>query len=173
MNRTATIRITLRFSPGVQITLDKILEVSLDCPICKRLHRTIMLATEKRQITRSYRNETVHLSQAEKLAVCTPTLHTFPARLVHKEVTTSEVPEIIFRFEYESRPFIDHKGRHSSEIPTWARVSFTATCPQCRTETCTSTQTNLVRPYTKHCSCGYVLYVDVIEPQVEDVKLLA
>ncbi len=131
-----------------------------------------MFATEDYQDTRSYRNEAVHLSP-DKGAVCTPSLHAFPARVVHKEVAPSLVPEIIFRFEYEFRPFIDHKGRQSSETPTWARASFTATCPLCSKETCTSTQTNLVRPYTEHCSCGYILYVDEVKPQIENVEPLA
>ena len=172
MNRTATARVSLKFSPNVRIAIYKVLEVSLDCPVCERLRRTVMLATEQYQVTRSYQNETVHLTQAERPAVCTPTLHDFPARVVHREVTNSLVPEIIYRFEYEFRDFIDHKGGHSSDTPTWARVSFTATCPHCSTETATGTQSNIVRPYTKRCTCGQVLFVDESPPQIENVRQL-
>ncbi len=76
-----------------------------------------------------------------------------------------------YEIEYQYEPFIDAKYPDklpyygpSEGIPTWARVHFTMTCPRCQAQVTDSTQTNLVRPHTETCDCGYELITDDAPP---------
>jgi hypothetical protein len=78
-----------------------------------------------------------------------------------------------YEVEYQYEPFVDAKYPDrlpyygpSEGVPSWARINFTLTCPRCRAVVPRSTQSNLVRPYTATCGCGYALYTDEVSPAV-------
>lgn len=138
-------------SPDVKITLGKSLEISLDCHICNRQRRTVVMSEGKP----SY---------------CTPTRHAHSARVLGNEIRrTNDRTEIIYQFSYDFEPFWDKKYQSTaSNNLSWGRISFTLACPQCDKAMERSTQQNLVRPWSCVCDCGYLLYVDDEETPVFD-----
>lgn len=143
MKYNATVRASLIFSPDVEIILDKPLEVSLDCHVCRRQRRTVVMPENKP----SY---------------CTPTRHLHSAQVTQKEISRkADRTEIIYQFSYDFEPFWDTKYRSAASNKLgWARISFTITCPQCGEAMEQSTQGNIVRPWECVCDCGYLLFVD-------------
>src|SRR5262245_33695039 len=120
MNTTIEIRVSVFPSRGVELSFDQPLEVSLDCAYCSRTHRTVVFDPPCEQ------------------GLCTPTGHRFPGRIGNVQVNDKgglfprEV-ECLFQLSYEYSPFEDSKypNRTSNAIPTWGRVHFKATCPEC------------------------------------------
>lgn len=146
MDRAVLVSAQLQLSPGVRVQYDDLLEISLDCSKCQRTRRTVILR------------------QADNLAICTPTRHAFSAHIVAHHISQDASPKLRVLVHYNYQPFIDRKHQHASTgVPSWGRINCTCTCPHCGNLSTTSTQTNIVRPWTCLCTCGYVLYSDAIE----------
>ena len=143
--RKAEISARFEFAAGVTATFNDDVEVSLDCCICHRCHRTVKF----------------HVEGVE--GTCTPTRHAFPGKLLGK---TSGPSFVLYRLEYWYEPFTDAK-RSDHDTPTgyprWARVGFELVCPNCGRYQACSTQTNLVRPWVYKCGCGHTLYTETDE----------
>lgn len=139
MLQQADISTSLNFSKGAKVTFSDTLEVSLDCCVCRRSMRTIVLEAGRAEGT------------------CTPTGHPFPGRIVGKRAGARSVE---YRIEYRYEPFEDAKYpvRRPQPCPGWARVSFTVTCPRCGASEEGSVQNNAHRPWTARCGCGQPLY---------------
>jgi hypothetical protein len=146
VQRVAEVAVRFEFAPGAGIIFLDPLEVSLDCPVCRRCHRTVVFRE----------------GQAE--GICTPTGHAFPGRIVGKQVgRDGRVASVVYRVEYRYEPFTDAKypdHRKPTGEPTWGRVAFEVACPSCGQSTQASTQTNIVRPWVCRCKCGCVLYTE-------------
>jgi hypothetical protein len=155
MKRAVLVSAQLQLNHGVRVQYHDPLEISLDCPLCHRTRRTVVLR------------------QADNTAICTPTKHAFPARIIARHISHDTSPELRLLVQYDYQPFVDTKYQsESTGIPSWGRVNFTCTCPNCGMLSTTSTQTNIVRPWTHRCACSYALYTDVIElPEFELVPL--
>jgi hypothetical protein len=152
MKRQGTAKVQIDFAEGVAFTFRPQLEVSLDCYICRRRHRTVVMKA------------------IGGTCICTPTRHAFPGTLF--EVVTFG-REGLFTFFYEYEPFTDQKypdesryARWEKGAPSWVRVSFDVTCPSCGLTTERSAQTNLVRPWDCFCKCGTRLYSDRHIPEL-------
>jgi hypothetical protein len=146
MNYLVGISVRVDCNDNVQITfLDKI-EISLDCVTCQRSLRTVII------------------SSSDDAAICTPTRHPFPAQIVSKEIRSNSPPEVVFNLQYEFEAFTDRKYKLPAKgKPHWARVHFEVTCHRCATKFTTSIQNNIVRPWSKVCVCGYLLYAETEE----------
>jgi hypothetical protein len=143
------------FAEGAHATFGDLLELSLDCFICKRTHRT------------------VGIRKGMEESICTPTQHPFPAKILEKTISiVGKVASILYRVEYWYSPFVDLKrNNNSSSLPQWGRLYLDLTCPRCNTESKAGTQTNIVRPRTFICSCGCPLYTETeISPIVSEVE---
>ena len=156
-HRIGIVRASLEFVADAQVAFDETLEVSLDCHVCRRRCRTVIFRPGASD------------------GICTPTRHAFPGRILNVESRAEGNAHIaIFLFRYEHEPFRDAKypdeqryGTKELGAPTWARVSFSVTCPGCGTRSEHSTQTNLVRPWRCICNCGRPLYAETAEmPQL-------
>lgn len=135
------IKAVLELSEAVGIELGTSLEVSLDCAICLARRRTVKVYE-----LREYGN-------------CIKTKHQLAIKINSKtyEIENNSVV-IAYQIEYWYAPFYDRKQNEESQwLPTWGRINFSLTCPKCRLKTETFTQTNLVRPRTIDCECGFVL----------------
>jgi hypothetical protein len=87
VNQLAEIAVSFDFAAGALVTFGDPLEVSLDCPVCRRCGRTVVF----------------HEGQAE--AKCTPTGHAFPGRIIskqpfHQRSTASVVYRIAYTYEH-------------------------------------------------------------------------
>lgn len=156
MSEMAIIKVILNTSEGVKVSINSLLELSLDCFICERTNRTILL------------------NDNEEKGICTPTKHLFPSKILSKEIINkTNFVEINFKVEYWFAPFIDKKYKRKAEnILNWGRVNFNVTCPKCGEQKITSVQNNIVRPWTCFCNCGYALYFETEEyPKFEKVVL--
>lgn len=153
--RAILISARLQLNRGVRVQYHDPLEISLDCSHCQRTQRTVILR------------------QADNTAICTPTKHAFSARIVARHISQDASPELRVLVHYDYQPFVDSKyQRESTGVPSWGRINCTCTCPNCGNLNTTSTQTNIVRPWTRLCACGYALYTDAIElPEFEPVSL--
>jgi hypothetical protein len=159
---------------GVQVTFADLLELSLDCSICQRLRRTIMLTSGNETSAITPRMEVISLSLHDRPAICTPSLHTFPGQITDKTVDKTGLPTVTFNVRYDFVPFTEMKyGKTylAQPEPTWARIHFSLLCPQCGTIRKKTTQTNLVRPWTTSCDCGYPLFTDDMPPEFADLEL--
>jgi hypothetical protein len=154
MNRIATIAVDLPLNDGVQASVREGIEVSLDCSDCQRKGRT------------------VGFRKSENHGVCTPSGHWFRGILLDIRQRDEDGRFAVeYDVEYQYEPFVDAKYPDqlpyygpSDGVPTWARVYFTLTCPRCQAITTNSTQSNMVRPHTETCKCGYDLYRDEVPP---------
>ncbi len=153
MTRIASVLVLITASEGVLIAFGDELEVSLDCPGCQRMRRTVIFRV------------------GEESGRCTPTGHPFLGRITGKRCGQDDRSfEVVYEVAYEYEPFIDRKypvklpyyGPSRGE-PTWGRVHFVVTCPDCSLPNKASIQTNLVRPWSKHCKCGRLLYTEDVE----------
>lgn len=152
MKRQGIAKIKIDFEERVAVTFRLRLEVSLDCFICRRRHRTVVMKA------------------AGEPGICTPTQHAFPGSLLQ---VSAVGPESLFTFVYDYEPFTDQKypderryAQWEKGAPSWVRVSFDVACPSCGLTTERSTQTNLVRPWDCFCKCGRRLYSDRHVPQL-------
>jgi hypothetical protein len=151
MERVAEVAVRFEFPARAMICYRDPLELSLDCPVCRRCWRTVIFRE----------------GQAE--GKCTPTGHAFPGRITSKyEAHDGGVASVVYRVAYRYEPFTDAKypSRRPSGEPSWGRVAFEVTCPECGEVTQASTQTNIVRPWTCRCKCGCVLYTERDEQPV-------
>lgn len=141
-----TVSFPFEFNQGVEAVFEEKLELSLDCVHCLKKRRTIVVYPET------------------SASFCTPTHHPFPAQIKDFSVTAhEEATEALYTVAYDYAPFEDKRDRwrsnpFSHETPTWGRVYFELTCPDCGQKTRQSTQSNIVRPWKCRCGCGYLLY---------------
>ncbi len=146
-NRSVSVSCMVNADPNVVVEFSNDLELSLDCIACKRRHRTVVF-----QLGRPW-------------AICTPKEKCtgFCGRLVSVNYDDS-ANFITYVVAYVYLPFLDVKrGDESTGVPIWGRVFFVATCPKCRRKIDCSTQTNIVRPFSKRCECDFVLYTETEE----------
>lgn len=137
----------IRFNPS--------LLVSLDCCVCQRAYRTVVLFKNRAQ------------------SFCTSGFskkHPFPGQVVSLDISKRQKLNMFsskstvaatYLIEYEFETFTDKKYGHSDVTPepTWSRVAFELTCA-CGTQTQAETQNNIVRPWTNVCQCGRALYYE-------------
>ena len=145
MDRIAEIAVRFDFAPGTAVTFCDPLELSLDCPVCRRCRRTVVFR------------------EGQTEGKCTPTGHAFPGRIVSKEVSRSDAAaSVVYRVPYRYEPFVDAKypDRQPTGEPSWSRVTCEISCPSCEQVGKASTQTNLVRPRVYRCKCGRVLFTE-------------
>ncbi|KAB8140055.1 hypothetical protein F8S13_25615 [Chloroflexia bacterium SDU3-3] len=156
MNRAVLISVQLQLGLGVQLHYLDPLEIALDCYQCRRTRRTVVLR------------------QADGAAICTPKRHAFPAQLAAWHIGEPASPEIRLLVHYDYQPFADAKYPvDSTGAPSWARVNLTCVCPCCGEVSAASTQTNIARPWTQRCPCGYALYTDAaVMPRFTAVSLV-
>ncbi len=153
MNRVAEITAQINVNDGVSICFSDTLEVSLDCSDCQRKLRTVIFSPEN------------------ELGICTPTGHKFRGKQVSKSTwQTENCYSVKYNVAYEYEPFIDckypddpHYYGASQGVPTWGRVHFSINCPKCKNILTWTTQNNLVRPWTKECTCMYALFTEIEE----------
>jgi len=172
MKRRYSVTSHLRFGNGVQVTLDHYpLEVSLDCHVCGRGHRTIVMSTTGEPATYPLTPEHSYtVNNHGLLAKCTPTGHEYPGQMESVAVLSKPHVAIQIVFNCDFEPFVDLKhGTEAKDECTWARISFSAQCPQCGKAGRQSTQTNLGRPHRTSCSCGNLLYDDIGAPLIEKI----
>lgn len=171
MNRTVEVKSHLNCGPGVQVVIVDPLEVSLDCHVCGRIHRTVLLNSSKGTTMWLPKND-VKITSDEIPAICTPTLHIFPAHVLNRQIGTVASSSIIsFHIGYTFQPFTDKEYNQTAiDIPSWARIHFTLICPRCGRASGASTQTDAVRPSIKSCVCGYELYIDNQPPEFENLR---
>lgn len=152
-NRRVSVSCTINAHSEVALEFSNKLELSLDCIACKRRHRTVIFQS------------------GQPWAICTPKEKCtgFCGRLISSDPVDA-TKSITYVVAYAYLPFLDLKrGDESTGVPTWGRVSFTATCPKCHRTVSCSTQTNIVRPFSRSCECGCVLYTEIDEMPVLDV----
>lgn len=133
---------------GVAISFAQGVEISLDCSVCGRTRRTVIFEFPDQQ------------------GRCTPSGHVFEGQVGAMQVTAKEKGgqreiECRFRLNYNYVPVKDQKypQRVSSRLPTWGRIHFRAKCPKCSADVDRLfVQTNLGRPWSCKCKCGYELY---------------
>ena len=146
MERIAEVTVRFEFPVGAQVTFNDSLELSLDCPVCRRCCRTVAFWV------------------GESEGRCSPTRHAFPGRIINKQVAQEgKVTSVVFRVRYSYEPFTDAKyleKRKPSGEPTWGRIQFQVKCPLCGEVRNAFTQTNIVRPWLCQCKCGCDLYTD-------------
>lgn len=163
MKRLVDVVAKIQVTQGVEISFANKLEVSLDCFICRRRHRTVVISTSDAQAIGCSKRRTCH---------------EFPARILSTSVESKDgeargqtCQVATYRIEYEFEPFKDREFGCSTQYgyPTWGRVSFKVLCPNCSQTTNQSLQTNLVRPSTSLCKCGNPLYTELDEMPLFDV----
>jgi hypothetical protein len=140
MDTRAEIIADIVTDPEAAVRFDSSVAVSLDCPVCRRTSRTIVLKSDPPE------------------AYCTPTRHDFPGRLDAITVDANgPAHRIVYAIAYDTADFVDMRHNDTStRNPTWARVSFDVTCA-CGVVTRSSVQNNSVRPYVNRCACGRVV----------------
>ena len=155
------IRAPFTFNGPVNAEFADGVEFSLDCAICRKKRRTVVI------------------SPVERFSYCTATQHIFPARVVHRTIITADgITEVVYLVEYYYMPFEDAREKWSSDpashaMPPWGRVHVALTCPMCGKMGRHSTQTNIVRPRTAHCDCGHAHFTETREvPLFEQVDML-
>lgn len=143
------------FKHVVAIEFKSNLLVSLDCSVCRRSQRTIILFDDQR------------------LSLCTPSKHGFPGRISRMEISDRKKMGLLssksqvtatYWIEYAFETFIDKKHPQTEIRPRcgWGRVSFLLTC-RCGKTSEHETQNNLVRPWRAVCECNRVLYQETDE----------
>ena len=167
MNKNFLIKIAYQFPMGCMINPDESVEVSLDCSTCKKRYRTVVITKHKSE------------------CYCTPTKHPFNAVIkeidVNKTVKRNfllkkELTEIVYHIEYDYDEFVDERNKyapsHSSPLPSWARVYFNITCPECNHTQKQSTQNNIVRPLKVFCEkCSSLLYKEKVELPIFKMRI--
>jgi len=147
-------KVSVRFSVvgGATVTFGDTIEVSLDCCVCHRCHRTVIFEVGKVE------------------GQCTPTGHAFPGKVMGKEAgQIGSTASATYMLDYWYEPFQDAKyadRRKPEGRPNWARVPFAVICPSCGQSNKASTQNNIVRPWVCHCKCGQELYTELEEMPV-------
>lgn len=152
MNRLYKTEIKCEFqlTENVLLKVKPYLEASFPCVNCKRAERTVVF------------------SEIGAAGICTPRKKCsgFKGELKAFNVLDVDGSKVAsYDIEYEYSIFKDLKRQKEAEPgSSWARVSYTIVCPKCGEEKEGSTQTNLVRPYRRICTCGNVLYNEPEDP---------
>lgn len=145
------------FPIGSPVTYDDSIELSIDCTVCKRLNRTVSIGRYD--------------------AICIKNKHPFNAKVldtlvvreknrsVSKLLSIKDNRELVtctYLLQYDYIYVADYKYNDfkSSAFPNWARIGFEITCTKCSTVNVCSTQTNIVRPFSKTCKCDQTLYTE-------------
>ena len=151
MKKTAVIEVSIDLDDDTFATFSSFVEISVDCFICQRNHRTI------------------GLKYGEDNAKCFKEKHTYPAKITDMKLTESKAEYYV---EYEYNEFEDRRNKTQSDgIIKWARVYFKIKCPNCGKEIDCSTQNNISRPWSRICNCGQLLYTEKIEmPIIKNVS---
>jgi hypothetical protein len=147
----ADITAVLDVDSQTRIVAAPTVEVALDCGICQRTARTIILS-------------------ANTESLCRSTRHPFPGRITSHHVDVEHGQAIIrYRIAYQTWNFIDPKREEPSVLhPTWGRVTMQVTCPGCKSVVERSIQNNSYRPDRRVCECGTVLFTEQAEnPQFQ------
>ncbi len=131
--------------------------VQLNCPICKKSGRTVVLFKEQSD---SY---------------CIPTRHTFNGCITDIVVTDRESEKLLtskfvvtatYHIKYDFSEFIEERYPRRVIEPSpkfpWSRARFELTC-KCGLKTDIETQNNQERPWQGKCKCGNELYYEVDE----------
>jgi hypothetical protein len=151
VERVSKIAVQFDFTTDATVTFVDPLEVSLDCPVCRRCQRTVVFR------------------EGQPEGKCTPTGHAFPGRIIERSASQhGSTASVVYQIAYNYEPFIDAKypEHKPSGKPTWGRIAFEVRCPKCGQVTKASTQTNIVRPWVCQCRCGCVLYTEQDEQPV-------
>jgi uncharacterized protein (TIGR02996 family) len=150
--KIAVVQASFAFAAGSMVSFADGVEVSLDCYVCRRCHRTVYFQPDGGQ------------------GKCTPTGHPFPGYWLGKEkISEGAIVSARYRVAFHIESFLDAKypqHRKPSARPTWARVGFEVVCPRCGHANRGSVQNNIVRPWTWRCQCGQHLYTEVDEMPV-------
>jgi len=140
MKKATVLEVKINLEKDTLVIFDPLIEISVDCFICQRNHRTI------------------GLKYGDESAKCFKGNHTYPAKITEMNPTESKATYYI---EYDYEEFEDRKYKFPSDgIIKWARVHFKIICPACKKEIDCSTQTNLSRPWSRFCKCGQLLYTE-------------
>jgi hypothetical protein len=146
--------------PSHQLHWRDPVELSLDCCICERTNRTVIL------------------KQGEERAVCSSDeqhgRHPAPARITALDTTTT-VTELALRavVAYWWAPF--HDAKRDVEATTqgifpWVRLALGYFCPEHKAAGQTSIQSNMVRPVTLTCaSCSEAIAVSKDAPSIQSL----
>jgi hypothetical protein len=154
--RTAEVVLVLPLDASVDVALGKELEVSLDCSYCRRTDRTIIFKLGA-PVARCCPGSAKRADEDHP---------PYPGRLVDLDVRRGVDGSMTatYRLEYDVTPFEDVKYgpdlRPWTGHPTFARVRYALTCPACKEVVRSSTQSNIVRPWTQGCRCGYQFYIE-------------
>ena len=142
MTKIVRVHTTFELGKGVLLDADDKVQLSLDCFVCRRCHRTIGLR--------------MGLDEG----ICTPTNHPFPGLILSKDIETSgSKASIAFVIEFWFAPFEDIKrGGEAIGARQWARIKLILNCPRCKTQNSMSVQTNMIRSATQKCGCGFELF---------------
>jgi hypothetical protein len=149
------VKVDLELSEGVQIEFENVIEISLDCAVCLARRRTVKVI------------------ESQEYGTCVKTNHQFPIKINSKSSKiVNNKTEVIYQIKYWYSPFFDRKHYQESQVlPTWGRINFILTCPRCLQKKENSLQTNLVRPFTQHCECGFLFYTEKeVMPIFEEVN---
>jgi len=169
MNTDIQIKAIFKFRQGSIVMPAPSIEVSLDCFMCKKCNRTVVLKKDKNN------------------SFCTTTFYTrHPFNGCIKKIRVNEIKvkkffsikiltEIIYDITYEYREFIDKRNKYadnnSNPLPNWARIYFNITCPKCHYEQRKFTQNNLHIPFTAVCDkCSCKLYKQTDKLPVFEMK---
>jgi hypothetical protein len=138
------VKAILELNEEVKVEFGDIIEVSLDCSIC--------LA----------RGRTVEVYENQEYGICIKAKHQFTIKINSKLCKVkNNLVEVVYQIEYWYLPFCDPKYNKESQcLPTWGRIHFTITCPNCLRKIKNSLQTNTVRPFSRLCNCGFRLYTE-------------
>jgi hypothetical protein len=187
MKKAAVIEARVDLENDALITFDSCIEISLDCFISKRVNRTIALKYGDEDYT-YYPAKIADIKVTESKGDIKPD-HTFSRATTafrRKTILMNELPfkwakrinrSIIERIttdkfhtatikaeyyiEYDYNEFEDIRDKIPSDSAIgWARVHFKIICPNCNKEIECSIQNNLVRPYSRFCDCGHLLYIE-------------
>jgi hypothetical protein len=140
MKKTAILEVKINLETDVLLTFDSFIEISIDCFICKRNHRTI------------------GIKFGEDNAKCFKENHTYPAKIIEMKLSENKAEYYI---EYDYNEFEDKRYKIPSDgLIKWARVHFKIICSNCKKEIDCSTQNNLSRPWSCFCKCGQLLYTE-------------
>ena len=94
MKKTAALEVKINLEDGTLVIFDSFIEISIDCFICQRNHRTI------------------GLKYGEDNAKCFKESHIYPAKIADMKLTESKAEYYI---EYEYNEFKDKKYKISSD----------------------------------------------------------
>ena len=176
MQRRYSVTSQLKFSLyGLRVDLDDYpLEVSLDCHVCGRCHRTIEMSTTGKPMTVQFTaGYSYTISNNGLLALCTPTGHEYPGRIESARVLRFPHTHLKIVFTGEFEPFHDPRyGIEAKDECGWARISFGISCLWCGKRYQHSTQTNLVRPTGTKCACGMLLFEDIGPPLIASLAIV-